>query len=53
VYSEASRELTWERTVKQAGSVSSSATGSEFEGVLGSILESVLRAYMGAYSQAR
>jgi len=35
-------ELTWERTVKQAGSVPSSAIGSVFESVLGSVLESVL-----------
>ena len=34
--------LTWERTVKQARSVSSSAIGSVLESVLGSVLESVL-----------
>jgi len=41
----ASWELTWERIVKQAGSVSSSAIGSVLESVLGSVLESVLRAW--------
>jgi hypothetical protein len=60
----ASTELTWERIVKQVGSVPSSAIGSEhesmlwsalesvlgsvFENVLGSLIESVLRAYLGA-----
>jgi len=39
VYLRASWELTWERTVKQAGSMPSSAIGS------------VLRAYLGTYSQ--
>jgi len=46
------QERTWERIVKQAGSVSSSAIGSVLESVLGSVIESVLRAYLGAYSQA-
>ena len=36
----------------QAGSVPSSATGSEFESVLRSMLERVLRVYLAAYSQA-
>jgi len=44
--------LTWERTVKQTGSVPSSAIGSVFESMLGSVIESVLRAYLGAYSPA-
>jgi hypothetical protein len=43
---------TWELTVKQAGSVPSSAMGSVFESVLGSVLESVLRAELTTYSQA-
>jgi hypothetical protein len=46
VYLGASGERTWERIVKQAGSVSSSAIESVFESVLGSDLESVLRAYL-------
>ena len=44
VYLGASCELTWEHIVKQAGSVSSSAIGSELESVLESMLEIVLRA---------
>ena len=48
----ASCELTWERTVEQAGSVPSSAIGSVSESVIGSMLESILSAYLGAYSQA-
>jgi len=52
VYLGASCELTWERIVKQAGSVSSSAIGSVLESVLESMLEIVLRAYLGAYSHA-
>jgi len=47
VYWGASRELTWERNVKQDGSVSSRASGSVHESVLGSVRESVLRAYLG------
>jgi hypothetical protein len=42
-----SRELRWERLVKHAGSVSASAIGS----ILASVLESFLRAGLGAYSQ--
>jgi hypothetical protein len=52
VYMGPSCELTWERIVKRAGSVSSRAIGSVLESVLKSILEVVLRAYSGAYSQA-
>ena len=52
VYLGASCELTWERIVKQAGSVSSSAIGSVLESVLESMLEIVLSAYLRAYSQA-
>ena len=56
VYLGASREITWECTVKQAGSVPSSAVGSvlesmpgsELENVLGGVLGSVLRVYLGA-----
>ena len=46
-----SSEHTWERTVKQAGSVPSSAIGSVLESVLGSVIESVLRAYLGASNE--
>jgi hypothetical protein len=42
-----SGELGWQRLVKQAGSVSASAIGS----VLESVLDSFLRAGLGAYSQ--
>jgi len=52
VYLRASCELTWERIVKQAGSLPSSAIGILFESILGSVLESILKAYMGAYIQA-
>jgi len=52
VYLGASCELTWERIVNQAGSVSSSAIGSVLESMLESMLEIVLRTYLGAYSQA-
>jgi len=45
-------ELAWEGIVKQAGSVSSGAIGRVLEIVLRSVIESVLRAYMGTYSQA-
>jgi hypothetical protein len=38
----ASWELTWERTVKQAGSVPSSAIGSVLESLIGSVLENIL-----------
>jgi len=52
VYLGAFSEITWQRIVKQDGSVASSAIGSVFECVLGSVLESILRAYLEAYSQA-
>jgi len=42
VYLGVSLELTWERTVKQAGSVQSSAIGSVLESIRGSVLEIVL-----------
>jgi len=45
-------ELTWERIVKQAASVQSSAIRSVLESVLGSVIESVLRVDFVAYSQA-
>jgi len=51
VYLAASWECTWERTVKQAGRVSSSAIGTVLESMLWRLIESVLRAYLGAYSQ--
>ena len=41
----ASCELTWERIVKQARSVSLAATGSVHESEVGSVLDSVLRAW--------
>ena len=44
----ASTELTWERIVKQAASVPSSAIRSVHESVLGSVIESVLGAYLRA-----
>jgi len=59
----ASWELTWVRTVKQAGSVPSSAIGSVLEsmprgvlenvlgGVLGSVLGGVLGSVLGVYSE--
>jgi hypothetical protein len=47
VYMTLSGELRWERLVKQAGSMSASAIGS----VLESVLDSFLRAGLGAYSQ--
>jgi hypothetical protein len=46
----ASSEITWEQIVKQNGSVASSATESVFECVCGSVLGSVWRAYLEAYS---
>jgi len=52
VYFGASWELTWERIVKQAGGMSSSAIENAFESVVGNMFESILRAYMGGYSQA-
>jgi len=48
----ASGELTSDRTVKQVGSVSSSAIGSVLDSALRSVLESVLGTYLGVYSQA-
>jgi hypothetical protein len=42
---------TWERTVKQARSAPSSAIGGVLESMPGSVLQSVLRAYLGPYSQ--
>jgi hypothetical protein len=49
VYLGASSELTWERIVKQAGTVPSSAIGSVLESMPGSVLEkSVLGVYLGA-----
>jgi hypothetical protein len=50
VYLRASSEITWERIVKEDGSVTSSAIGSVFECGLGSILQSVWRAYLEVYS---
>ena len=50
VYLRASSEITCEHIVKQDESVASSAIGSVFECVLGSVLESVWRAYLEAYS---
>ena len=47
----ASCELTWERRVKQARSVIKCDRECT-ESVLGSVLESVFRAYLGAYRQA-
>jgi len=41
-------ERTWERRVKQAGSVPSSAIGSVINSMLGSVLDSVLGVYLGA-----
>jgi len=46
----ASSEITWEHIVKQDGSVVLSAIGSVFECVLGSVLDSVWRAYLEVYS---
>jgi hypothetical protein len=51
VYLEASWEHTWERIVKQVGSVLSNAIGNVVEGVFGSVVESILGANLGAYSQ--
>jgi len=50
VYLRASLESTWERIVKQDGSVPSSAIESIFVCVCGSVLGSVWRAYLEAYS---
>ena len=47
----ASWELVWERTVKQAGCVPSSAIKSVLESMPGSVLENVLGVYLGAYSE--
>jgi hypothetical protein len=44
----ASWELTWERTVKQAGSVPSSAIGRVLESIPGSVLENVLGGVLGS-----
>ena len=46
----ASSEITWEHIVMQDGSVASSAIGSVFECILGSVLQSLWRAYLEAYS---
>jgi len=51
VYLRASSELTWERIVKDDGSMASSTFGGVFESVHGSVLESIWRAYLEAYSQ--
>ena len=48
VYLRPSRELTWERTVKQARSVPSSAIRSVLESMLGSVLENVLGGVLGS-----
>jgi hypothetical protein len=45
-------ELTWECIVKQAGSVPSSSFRSVLESMHGSAIESLLRGYLEAYSQA-
>jgi hypothetical protein len=42
----ASSELTWERAVKLAGSVSLRAIGSVVESMIGSVLGNILRAYL-------
>ena len=47
----ASTELTWGRIVKQNESMAPSALGSVFESIHGSVLESVLRAYLGACNE--
>jgi hypothetical protein len=47
-----SGELTWERIGMQAGSVPSSAIENVLQSLPGSVLQSGLRAYFGAYSQA-
>jgi hypothetical protein len=44
-------ELVWERTVKQARSAPLSGIGSVIDSMPGSVLESVLRAYLGTYHQ--
>jgi len=41
----------WERTVKQAGSVPSSAIGSVLESMPGSVLRLYSEVYLGAYSE--
>jgi len=46
------QERTWERILKQAGSVQSSAIGSVLESVLGSVIESILRVDFVVYCQA-
>ena len=46
-----SRELNWECTVKQAGSVPSSAIGSVLETMPGNVLENVLGTVLGSDSE--
>jgi len=43
------QELTWERTVKQAGSVPLSVIGSVLESMPGRVLENVLGVYFRVY----
>jgi hypothetical protein len=50
VYLGVSLEITWECRVKQDGSVTSSEIESVFEWVLGSVLDSIWRTYLEAYS---
>jgi hypothetical protein len=52
VYLGAYSECTRERTVKQAGSVPSSAIGNVLESMLGSVLESVLGGVLGSVAEA-